>query len=223
MQNWPQTVISQYSQSPRLVSLLESINEWISPDANFENFYQTIWDIRPVGGASGVGLDIWGRIVGVSRVLSITVGSYFGFQEAGDRTGFNQASFWDASPITQNFTLNDESYRLLIFAKAALNITNSSIPAINTILRNLFPGRGNCYVTDGRNGVTGVWFGFGEAGDRAVFGFGPFSDFMPVLPNNMTLTYVFDFVLQPFEIAIVINSGVLPKPVGVKANAQYFT
>jgi hypothetical protein len=221
MRSWRQTVLSQYDQSPHLIALLESIDEWISPDTNFEAFYQCIWEIRPIGGASGYGLDVWGRIVNVKRVLTVTTSTYFGFQEAGDRTGFNQAAFWDTSPVTENFTLTDEVYRLLIFAKTALNITNSSIPAINTILRNLFPGRGNTYVTDGRNGATGTWFGFQEAGDRVGFGQGPFMDFMPLLSNNMTLTYVFDFVLNPFEIAIVTVSGVLPKPVGVKASTKF--
>lgn len=218
---WRQTVASQYNQSPRLMALLESINEWISPDVNFEAFYQCIWDIRPVGGAFGYGLDLWGRIVGVNRVLTVTTSAYFGFQEAGDRTGFNQSAFWDTSPITQNFTLDDDMYRLLIFAKAALNITNSSIPAINTILRNLFPGRGNTYVTDGRNVAAGAWFGFQEAGDRVGFGGGPFMDFMPQTPDNMTLTYVFDFALSPIEVAIVTVSGAVPKPVGVKASLKF--
>lgn len=222
MINWRQTVLSQYDHSQILISLLESINEWISPDNNFENFYNLIWNIDT---AEEYGLDVWGRIVGVSRILSVTeiVGSFFGFGEGGDRTGFNQAPFQvgEAMSVTTNFTLTDETYRRLIFAKAALNLTNSSIPAINQILLNLFPNRGNAYVTDGNNGPTGIWFGFGEAGDRTGFNQGPFSDFIPAHPDNMSLIYVFDFVLEPFEIAMV-KSGVLPKPVGVKANWQYF-
>lgn len=221
MRNWPQTVISQFSDSPRLLALLESIDEWISPDVDLENFYRFIWDIRPVGGASGAGLDIWGRIVGISRTLTLTTGSYFGFAEAGDRTGFEQAAFWDGNPTTNNYVLTDETYRFLIFAKAALNITNCSIPAINRILLNLFPGRGNCYVMDNKPPVAISVFGFQEAGDRTGFNQSPFCDFLiSIIPNNMQLTYVFDFVLQPFEIAIV-KSGVLPKPVGVKAAWQY--
>ncbi len=222
MRSWRQTVLSQYDQSNNLVSLLENIDEWISPDANLEDFFQFIWNIQKQGGAIGAGLDIWGRIVGVSRKLRVGAGSWFGFGEAGDRTGFNQSPFYAGQPTTYGFSLDDETYRLLIFAKAAYNLTNSSIPAINAIMMALFPGRGNAYVIDGNNGPHGLWFGFAEAQDRAVFDHGPFSDYAPPSHRgNMTLTYVFEFVLTPIEIAIVVSSGVLPKPVGVLANAKY--
>ena len=35
--------------------------------------------------------------------------------------------------------------------------------------------------------------------------------------ENMTMQYVFNFTLSPVELAIVEESGVLPKPVGVAA------
>lgn len=220
MFNWPQTVISQYSNSPRLIALLTCINQWIDPNQNFENFYNFIWNVDT---AEGFGLDIWGRIVNISRTLPLTSGGpYFGFGEAGDRVGFGQGPFWGGPTITTNYTLSDPDYRQLILAKAAFNITNGSIPAINQILLNLFPGRGNTYVTDGANQPPGSWFGFGEAGDRVGFGQGPFSDRRAATGLPMTLTYVFDFPLQPFEAAMV-QSGVLPKPTGVKAFWSYTT
>lgn len=220
MRNFPQTIVSQYADSPKLLALLASIDEWISPDALLEEFYDKILNLLT---AEGHGLDIWGRIVGVSRTLRVGIGSYFGFGEATDRTGFNQSPFYDGQVTTYAVDLTDEQYRLLIFAKAALNITDSSIPAINRILLNLFLGRGNCYVTDGRNVVGGPYFGFGEAGDRAPFGLGPFGDtYEAALPRSMTLTYVFEFFLEPFEVSIVTQSGVLPKPTGVLAGARYF-
>lgn len=223
MRNWPQTVVSQYSSSARLVALLQSMDEWISPDVDLERFYRFVWDIREQGGAVGYGLDVWGRIVGVTRYLTLFTSEYFGFQEADDRTGFNQAAFWDAQPDKVTFTLTDQTFRQLIFAKAAYNLTNSSIPAINAIMMHLFPNRGNAYVTDGRNVGDLGYFGWQEAGDRVGFNQGPFMDDMPRLPNSMTMVYVFDFILQPVEIAIVKKSGVLPKPTGVKASFSYLT
>ncbi len=210
------TVISQYAASPTIRQLIDSLNQWIDPRTDFEAFYENIFNIET---AVGYGLDLWGRIVGINRVLSLATGSYFGFGEAGDRTGFNQSPFY-TTPITQNFTLTDEAYRNLIFAKAAQNITDNSIPAINTILRHLFVGRGNAYVTDGRNLPFGSFFGFGEAGDRTGFNQSPFGDLMPPLPNNMTMVYVFKFALHPFELAMAL-SGVLPKPTGVLASVSY--
>ncbi len=203
------------------MNLLGLIDEWISPDANLENFYNYVFNVET---AIGAGLDVWGRIVNIGRIVDIPAGPYFGFGEAGDRVGFGQGPFYDGEPTTSSYSLTDAVYRQLIFAKAAYNITDGSIPAINAILMNLFPGRGNAYVFDGGqvNGSSRP-FGFGEAGDRAPFGWGPFGDFyVPGVVTNMTMTYVFDFVLQPFEIAIV-KSGALPKPTGVKASWIYQT
>lgn len=219
MRNWTQTILSQYADSPRLLALLESLDDWISPDTNFEAFHTHVWNILT---ATGYGLDVWGRIVGVRRVVQIAEGSFFGFKEAIDRTGFDQAPFYNGQQVLFPYTLDDESYRRLIFAKAALNITNCSVPAINRILLDLFPGRGNCYVIDGRNAPWRAWFGFNEARDRESFGHGSFDDLDEAIqPGNMTMTYVFEFPLEPFEIAIVSQSGVLPKSTGVLADVRY--
>lgn len=216
MKNWRQTVLSQYADRPRIISLLAAIDAWLSPDANFEMFFQTVMNVDT---AVGYGLDVWGRIVVIPRTITLTGTPTFGFGEAGDRVGFDQGPFYEAGiGVTTNFELTDNTYRQLILAKAAYNITDGSVPAINSILMNvLFPNRGNAYVTDGRNAMPMRVFGFGEAGDRVGFNQGPFGDMITAnLPNNMTLTYVFHFPLEPFEVAIV-KSGVLPRPTGVEA------
>lgn len=183
MQNFDRTIISQYGTSPTLNQLIANVNGYIDPTANIDAFYDLIWNVDT---AQGVGLDIWGRIVGVGRVLQVASGVYFGFAEADDNveTPFNQAPFYSGSPTTGNFALTDDAYRVLIFAKALSNISDGSIPSINQVMMNLFPGRGNCYVTDGQ---------------------------------NMSMTYHFTFSLTPVEAAIVSQSGILPKPVGVSA------
>lgn len=141
------TIISQYSNSPTLVSLISSFSAWIDPAADFDAFYEMIWDIET---AQGVGLDIWGRIVGVGRVLNVASGAYFGFTGPSGASGdpYNQSPFYSGAPTTSNFALSDDGFRTLIFAKALANITDGSIPSINQILLTLFPGRGNCYVAD---------------------------------------------------------------------------
>lgn len=189
MRDFDQTVISQFSNSPRLCALITSINAWYDPDANFEAFYTLVWNVDT---AVGYGLDVWGRIVGINRVLSLPNPTpYFGWEEARpSTTGFNQAPFYSGPPSTTNFVMTDLSYRQAILAKAAQNVTNCSIPAINAILRNLFPQRGDCHVIDGL---------------------------------DMTMTYFFSFALQPWEQALVVSSGVLPKPTGVKVLYSYPT
>lgn len=300
MKNWRQTILSQYWDSPILTYLLGLIDEWISPDADLEAFYNLVWDIEKDNfGARGYGLDVWGRIVVVNRVVHIPSGCFFGFGEPGDRTGFSlinipvyrgdasfgfaearievgpfgtqfvdlgpylvrgmtevteyqQCTFYTGVVEEQAFTLPDEYYRLLIFAKAAYNITDGSIPAINAIMMGLFPRRGNAYVIDGGEISAQIMFGFGEADDRQPFDHGPFGDFLEetyvipimfgeamdravydhgpwfdyIVPNlpvstGMTMTFAFDFDLEPSEIAVVTQANVLPRPSGVKANYRY--
>lgn len=182
-----QTVISQYGNSPIISQLCSNMGQYVDQTVNFDAFFDTIWNVDT---AVGVGLDIWGRIVGVNRVLQLPADPlpYLGTEEAGTPTlltPYNVAPFYSGAPLTNNFALTDDAYRLLIFAKALANICDGSIPSINQLLLNLFPNLGNCYVADGL---------------------------------NLTMTYVFSFILSPVQFAIVQNSGVLPRTSGVAVN-----
>ncbi|MFA6903330.1 MAG: DUF2612 domain-containing protein [Gallionellaceae bacterium] len=140
-------LISQYANSPILLKLIEDFAQYIDPTANMDAFYDLIWNVDT---AQGVGLDIWGRIVGVTRVIT-TVGDIdFGFAEAGSvsAVGFGQGEFHSGAETTTNNTLSDDAFRLLVFAKALANITDCSVTSINQLMLNLFPGRGDCHVQD---------------------------------------------------------------------------
>lgn len=206
------TVISQYANSPILTRLIENIAAYIDPTKNLDLFFDCIWNIQT---AVGYGLDVWGRIVGVRRILQVQTGDWFGFGEAlPGSEPFGQAAFYSGTPLTSNYSLSDESYRLLIMTKAAANITDGSIPSINRILMSLFPHRGNCFVTDGT--PPGNWFGFEESRNAHGFNQAPFYAGQAV--PTMVMTYKFEFELTPVELAIVQQSGVLPKPTGVLAS-----
>src|ERR1700676_2897924 len=149
--NYWTTIISQYANSPIITTLIGDFFAWLDQTANLNNFYNDIWNVAT---AQGYGLDVWGRIVGVTRTLNVaTAGKYFGFDEATTLSAdpFNQSPFYVGSPLTTNFQLSDSAFRVLIYAKALANICDGSIPAMNALLRNLFPGRGNCYVIDNNN------------------------------------------------------------------------
>lgn len=180
-------VISQYANSQTLLRLLLNFDEYIDPTVNFNMFYYYIWNIDT---AQGLGLDIWGRILGVQRTLQLNVSTAksFGFNEAGFASAdpFNVSPFYSGTGSTSNYNLADNDFRTLLFAKAFANICDGSIPAINQMLINLFgqPG-GHPHVED--NG-------------------------------DMTLTYKFDYPLTPVQLAIIEQSNVLPKPAGVEAS-----
>ena len=137
-----QTVLSQYANSPILLELIDGFSRWLDPQSRFDAFYSLVWDINT---AQGWGLDVWGRILGVGRVLQVPSGEYLGFEQQAEAQPLGHGIFFRGTRATQNATLTDAAYRDLLLAKAALNVTDASIPAINQILLNLF---GDGYVRD---------------------------------------------------------------------------
>lgn len=177
------TIISQYANSPTLVQLANNMDDYINPDTDFESFYSFVWNVET---AQGFGLDIWGRIVGVGRMLTVPGDvTYLGYKEAISWQPFDQAPFFTGVEATQTYRLSDDAYRKLILVKALANISDCTSPSLNRLLSNLFAGRGRCYVSD---------------------------------TGNMEFRYVFEFALEPYEIAILTQSGVIPKPAAVFAN-----
>lgn len=157
MNNWSQTLLSRFSGSPIIVSLISSFDAAMDPSANIAAFLQYIWDVRT---AVGNGLNIWGKIVGIPRVI----------------------------PGSPPVTLSDFDYQTLILVKAAANIGNVTIPTLNRLLTQIFAGDGIVFVEDNL---------------------------------DMTLTYVFNFAPTTAQIAIVQNSGAMPRPAGVEINFSF--
>lgn len=183
MINVERTIISQYANSPTVVQLIRNMNEYVDPRSNIEAFYNLIWNVDT---AQGIGLDIWGRIVGVGRLLQIPGNDpIVGFDNAStpkDWYPMSQGRFAMEGEATTSYSLPDDAYRVLILAKALGNIVATTAPAMNQLLRNLFPGRGRCYVRD---------------------------------LGNMSMQFVFNFALSNVEYAILTQSGALPHPAGV--------
>jgi hypothetical protein len=177
------TIISQYAHSPTIVRLVTDMNGYMDPRANFDAFYNLIWNVDT---AVGFGLDIWGRIVGVSRLLRLpSTDPIFGYSNASfpnDWYPFNQGIFFPGDQSTQSFLLPDDAFRVLILTKALSNIVATNAPSLNQLLRNLFPGRGKAYVQD---------------------------------LGGMKMRFVFEFALTSTEYAILTQSGALPHPAGV--------
>ena len=138
------TFISQYANSPILRQLVADWNTDVDPRVNLLDFYTNVWNMDT---AVGYGLDMWGRRVGASRVVSTPSlsSNYFGFSESGDHyyQPFGQAPFWPDGPFTDQLNLSDTDFRTLIFVKAMSNISNCSAKVINKLVQKLF-GAGFC-------------------------------------------------------------------------------
>ena len=190
MDNVTDTLLSQYANSPTITTLIQNFNECIDPATNLDDFYQFIWNVDT---AVGVGLDVWGKIVNVSRVINIQSEVVcFGFSEAthtpaavNDPQPFDHGVFFNAELTDSgSYVLSDEGYRRLILVKSMYNITDCTAPNVNQLLQYLFEGRGRCYVED---------------------------------LGSMEMRYVFEFQLTQVEFSIMMNSGAIPRPAGVKA------
>jgi parallel beta-helix repeat protein len=145
--NIEETIISQYANSPTLLALINNMNQYIDPQANLFNFYNQIWNVNS---ATGYGLDLWGRIVGVSRtIFTNQSSSYFNWYETtiGTKWGPGGNSPWlNGAFGTGTTNLLDPIYRTVILAKALANISICTPHVVNTILTALFgPG---VYVSD---------------------------------------------------------------------------
>lgn len=179
MDNPSQTLQAQYANSPTISALVDYANQWLDPQANVNDFVADVWDLKT---AKGFGLDIWGKIVGVSRVLNVP-GNYefFGFQGSDDQP-FDQEPFYTESSAN-SFSLTDDAYRRLIMAKAVSNISAGTCENINALLQYLFQDVGAVYVLD---------------------------------LLDMRMRYVFEGDMSAADAAIIMNSGVLPRPAGVQ-------
>ena len=120
MYDWSKTLISRFADSSILVSLISSFDAAMDPAADIASFLKYIWNVRT---AVGYGLNVWGAIVGVSRVV----------------------------PSSPPITLEDPDYQTAILVKAAANIGNVTIPTLNRLLRQIFAGSGLVYVQDNLN------------------------------------------------------------------------
>ena len=126
-----------------MIALINDFNEWIDPEQNIQNFYDKIWNIHT---AQGYGLDVWGRILGVTRYLTINTTKVLGFVHSF--YPFNEAPFFNGTGSHSNFALADEPFRLLLLVKAMSNICGCTIPSLNKLISYLFQNRGKCYVRD---------------------------------------------------------------------------
>lgn len=187
---WKDTILTQYSASQKLLSIIDTFNQAISLDDFTDEFINKVWDLTT---CETFGLDMWGKIVGISRYINAPIeSSAFGFSEADDAdpdypTPFNDSPFFGGIQETTNVRLGDDAYRTLIFCKAFTNISIATIPEINRFLKILFYQRGRAYCVNYR---------------------------------DMTIGITFEFELAPYEESILTNYEVTPVPSGVLVNIR---
>lgn len=193
-------VQSQYAASPVIRSLVDGMNSQIDPELDVKLFYDKIFNIYT---AQGWGLDNWGRILGIGRILNVEPEDFFGFEGSGLKS-FDQQGFYYPW-LTNNYRLEDTPYRQLLLYKAAANIAASDLSTLNRLLNQIFGGRG-AYIVE--SGVMSIRFYFEfhlTPYERALMRL----DFIPPRPAGVGYEWIeappaetFGFngsFLQPFE------------------------
>lgn len=175
-------VQSQYAASPHIVALLVAKAALLDPEKDIMLWHDRVFNPKT---AEGIGLDVWGRIVGLTgRKISVENVRFFGFH-GQNLQNFDQAPFWISSLATGKADLSDEAYRFLIFYKASANIGRGDMQSINALLNSLFEA------------------GHGPAN----------SCVLEVSP--MEIRAVFRFYLTAYEQALLEQHGLLNRPAGV--------
>lgn len=204
MNNWESTLASQYANSPALLALIKGMNDAIDPRTNINDWYRLVWNVDT---AQGYGLDVWGRIVGISRFLKVpSTIDYFGFKTGGvpeHSLTFGSGVFFAGASSSDTYELSDNAYRALIFFKAFSNISATNIPTLNKLINKLLIGIGGFYIARGYY-VDGYMVG-GDNGRAYVKDLG-----------SMQMEYVIEYDLNVYQKAIVNTPGLLPHPAGVK-------
>lgn len=136
MELWEKTIQSQYGSSAHLKGIIEAFAKEINPTVDIETFYQNMYDPRT---AEGFGLDVWGMIVGVDRLLEVDDGDYFGFF-GSDLTPMDNEPFYYDQGATNVYRIEDDAFRELIFLKAFANISDATLPKIKYVINQLFDG-----------------------------------------------------------------------------------
>ncbi len=154
-------VTSEYQNSPNFLSTIEVC---IQPFADISSVLQSMPTNYDLFVAVGSNLDTTALWIGATRLLSEAINSYFSFDTSG--LGFNQAVwFTTGEPVTGIVSLDDETFRLLLEAKAVANGWDGTVENAYTAWDTIFgtqvglvaapaPGGGLNYVTAKISGVT---------------------------------------------------------------------
>ncbi len=150
---------SQYSASPRILALAAQFQRHLEATADIDLFYEKFVNIHT---AKGPGLDNWGIILGIGRVV-------------------------DDPDTGEGLTLNDEYYRLLLLYKALANISPTDADSQNKLLKALL--------------------------DTGIGNFNPVGYVLET--DVMAIRWVFEFYLDPVQLAVFKTAGTLARGAGV--------
>lgn len=187
-------IFLQFSNSENINKLTENLAPLLTIDP--EVFRETYFDIYT---CEKEGLDNWGRILNISRSITVinVYNGVFGFGRkeyypipaTGYPQNFNNGRFFnpDYSGDSEKISLTDSQYRLVLLFRYRTLTCNMSLFSINKIINQLITEIDKTYRCH-------------------VY-----------MSGFMQLTYSFNFILSPWIKAIFQNRNIFPVPAGVSA------
>lgn len=153
-------VTSEHDTQPNFMAVLAAV---LQPLVDGQNLLESLPAKFDVDVALGAQLDVVGQWVGIGRKLSVPIaGVYFAFDTPG--LGWDEG-VWKGpfDPSEGVISLDDATYRLMIYAKIAANIWDGTLEQAEQILANIFassPGT-HVFIEDNTDmsiniGVSGV-------------------------------------------------------------------
>lgn len=137
---------SENRSAPNFVALLTAfVQAFVDAINQFQGFVADL-DLDQAVGAQ---LDVIGLWVGLPRKVAIPItGPFFSFDTVG--LGFDQG-VWQSINNPNGFqTLDDPTYRTMLYAKIGFNFWDGSLAGANKILAAVFPG-GQVFLKDNFN------------------------------------------------------------------------
>lgn len=165
MSKYTDLITNYHSQKPLFVEHIDLITRPLTDAANAMTSLVTEFDIDE---ASGAQLDILGKWIGRTRVVSQPIfGIYFSFDTDG--LGFDQGVWQGPYDPDAGFTnLSDDTYRIVLKAKIAINHWDGTNETLPEILDTALAGSGlEMQIIDNQDMTISIWV-FAAAGIDTV-------------------------------------------------------
>ena len=155
MSKYTDLITNYHSQKPLFVDHIDLITRPLTDTADSIFSFITEFDIDT---ASGVQLDILGKWIGRTRVVSQPIsGIYFSFDTDG--LGFDQGVWQGPYDPDAGFTnLSDDVYRIVLKAKIAINHWDGTNESLPEILDTALDGSGlKMQIIDNQDMTVSLW------------------------------------------------------------------
>ena len=177
-------ITAQHANKPKFAALVDAVAGCF---VDVTNTLQGMSEKFDLDSAVGDQLDVVGQWVGLSRFIKTPLAVYFSFDTAG--LGFGQGSWKGPFDPDQGLTrLDDETYRTMIRAKIASNHWDGTMPALQSLLEQVFVGTGTlAFATDGQDMTMGIYLAgiHPSAVLSSLFANG----YLPIKPAGVRLNY----------------------------------